>query len=70
MSSNSERHLPVITNIATRKNRRDGATVSSRVLAMSDVVGRQLFYNAAAPPPGDVSSKKMRRKAISTDSKL
>ncbi|KAJ5587212.1 uncharacterized protein N7459_002977 [Penicillium hispanicum] len=52
------------------KNRRDGATVSSRVLTMSDVVGRQLFHNAAAPAPADVSSKQMRRKAIGTDSKL
>ncbi|CAI7641085.1 unnamed protein product [Penicillium pancosmium] len=52
------------------KNRRDGATVSSRVLTMSDIVGRQLFYNAAAPAPADVSSRQMRRKAITTDSKL
>ncbi|KAJ5746199.1 hypothetical protein N7520_011381 [Penicillium odoratum] len=52
------------------KNRRDGATVSSRVLKMSDVVGRQLFLNASAPAPTDISSKQMRRKAIGTDSKL
>ncbi|KAJ5939318.1 hypothetical protein N7466_002452 [Penicillium verhagenii] len=52
------------------KNRRDGATVSSRVLTMSDLVGRQLFQNAAAPAPTDISSKQMRRKAIATDSKL
>ncbi|KAJ5946840.1 hypothetical protein N7454_003679 [Penicillium verhagenii] len=52
------------------KNRRDGATVSSRVLTMSDIVGRQLFQNAAAPAPTDISSKQMRRKAIATDSKL
>ncbi|KAJ5599743.1 hypothetical protein VI817_000877 [Penicillium citrinum] len=52
------------------KNRRDGATVSSRVLTMSDIVGRQLFYNAAAPAPAGVSSRQMRRKAIATDSKL
>lgn len=52
------------------KNRRDGATVSSRVLTMSDIVGRQLFYNATAPEAADVSSKQMRRKAIGTDSKL
>ncbi|KAJ5098300.1 hypothetical protein N7532_005301 [Penicillium argentinense] len=52
------------------KNRRDGATVSSRVLTMSDIVGRQLFYNAAAPPPAGVSSRQMRRKAIGTDAKL
>ncbi|KAJ6005756.1 hypothetical protein N7451_003700 [Penicillium sp. IBT 35674x] len=52
------------------KNRRDGATVSSRVLTMSDIVGRQLFQKAAAPAPTDISSKQMRRKAIGTDSKL
>ncbi|KAJ5636303.1 uncharacterized protein N7484_009616 [Penicillium longicatenatum] len=52
------------------KNRRDGATVSSRVLKMSDLVGRQLFQNAAAPAPTDISSKQMRRKAIGADSKL
>ncbi|EPS32641.1 hypothetical protein PDE_07601 [Penicillium oxalicum 114-2] len=52
------------------KNRRDGATVSSRVLTMSDRVGRQLFFTAAAPAPVDVSSRQMRRKAIGTDSKL
>jgi hypothetical protein len=37
---------------------------------MSDVVGRQLFFNAAAPAPADVSSRQMRRKAIGTESKL
>lgn len=52
------------------KNRRDGATVSSRVLTMSDLVGRQLFTGTAAPAPGDVSSRQMRRKAIATGSKL
>ncbi|KAJ6102440.1 hypothetical protein N7486_004867 [Penicillium sp. IBT 16267x] len=52
------------------KNRRDGATVSSRVLTMSDIVGRKLFQNAAAPAPTDISSKQMRRKAIGTDSRL
>ena len=52
------------------KNRRDGATVSSRVLTMSDIVGRKLFQNAAAPVPADVSSRKMRRNAIGTEAKL
>ncbi|KAJ5298358.1 uncharacterized protein N7443_006478 [Penicillium atrosanguineum] len=52
------------------KNRRDGATVSSRVLTMSDNVGRELFYSAAAPAPADVVSKQRRRQAIATDSKL
>ncbi|KAJ6139462.1 hypothetical protein N7471_005948 [Penicillium samsonianum] len=52
------------------KNRRDGATVSSRVLGMSDLVGRKLFQNAAAPVPADVSSRQMRRNAIGTEAKL
>lgn len=52
------------------KNRRDGATVSSRVLTMSDLVGRKLFQNAAAPVPADVSSRQMRRNAIGTEAKL
>ncbi|KAI9928371.1 hypothetical protein ASPWEDRAFT_50421 [Aspergillus wentii DTO 134E9] len=58
------------------KNRRDGATVSSRVLTMSDFVGRELFYSSSSTVPAssagdlDVSTKQMRRKAIATDSKL
>ncbi|KAG0157385.1 hypothetical protein PDIDSM_4570 [Penicillium digitatum] len=52
------------------KNRRDGATVSTRVLTMSDIVGRKLFQNAAAPVPVDVSSRQMRRNAIGTEAKL
>ncbi|KGO63838.1 Glycerol-3-phosphate O-acyltransferase [Penicillium italicum] len=52
------------------KNRRDGATVSSRVLTMSDLVGRKLFQNAAAPVPADISSRQMRRNAIGTEAKL
>lgn len=60
----------LFTNPSNSKNRRDGATVSSRVLAMSDVVGAQLFYSVAAPAPGDISSKQRRRQAIGTDSKL
>ncbi|PWY84837.1 putative acyltransferase [Aspergillus heteromorphus CBS 117.55] len=49
------------------KNRRDGATVSSRVMRMSDLVGRKLFEDAASPSPVeevDVSMRQMRRKAI------
>ncbi|KAJ5120540.1 uncharacterized protein N7515_009928 [Penicillium bovifimosum] len=52
------------------KNRRDGATVSSRVLTMSDAVGRKLFQSAAAPVPDDVSSPQMRRNVIGTEAKL
>ena len=56
-----------------RKNRRDGVTVSSRVMAMSEVVGRRLFENATSPNPSedaDVSTRQMRRKDITTGSKL
>lgn len=60
----------ILADFFYSKNRRDGATVSSRVLTMSDVVGRQLFYNAATPAPAGVSSKQKRRQAIATDSKL
>ncbi|PWY95897.1 putative acyltransferase [Aspergillus sclerotioniger CBS 115572] len=55
------------------KNRRDGATVSSRVLHMSDVVGRKLFEDASSRSPAeevDVSIRQMRRKAITPSSKL
>ncbi|KAE8146530.1 acyltransferase [Aspergillus avenaceus] len=55
------------------KNRRDGATVSSRVLTMTDLVGQTLF--ASAPNPDledsvDVSARQQRRQDISTRSKL
>ncbi|RJE18203.1 acyltransferase [Aspergillus sclerotialis] len=56
------------------KNRRDGATVSTRVLTMSDIVGRSLFASATSTEPAtgdiDVSTRKMRRKDISTASRL
>jgi hypothetical protein len=34
------------------------------ILTMSDMVGRKLFQNAAAPVPADVTSRQMRRNAI------
>jgi len=37
------------------KNRRDGATVSNRVLVLADRIGRQLFDNAAARVDADLS---------------
>lgn len=57
----------------SRKNRRDGATVSTRVLAMSDVIGQRLFDSAVSSNAAgavDVSARKMRRKDISTSSRL
>lgn len=56
------------------KNRRDGATVSTRVLVLADKVGRQLFENAATK--GDAamdvttSPKKRRRKDMQTKARL
>ncbi|OGM42109.1 acyltransferase [Aspergillus bombycis] len=55
------------------KNRRDGATVSSRVLIMTDLVGRKLFESAASPDledSVDVSARQQRRKDITPSSKL
>ena len=55
------------------KNRRDGATVSTRVLVLADKVGRQLLESAAAS--GDAAAiettpKKRRRKEIETKARL
>ncbi|PYI28490.1 acyltransferase [Aspergillus indologenus CBS 114.80] len=56
------------------KNRRDGATVSSRVMRMSDLVGRRLLADATAgPTPADevdFSVQQVRRKAIAPTAKL
>lgn len=57
------------------KNRRDGATVSTRVLVLADKVGRQLFESAAATL-GDAamdaakSPKKRRRKEMQSKARL
>ncbi|EEH40272.2 hypothetical protein PAAG_02327 [Paracoccidioides lutzii Pb01] len=58
------------------KNRRDGATVSSRVLTMTDAVGRGVFEVAAATESAalseelDVSTRHPRRTALGASSKL
>ena len=56
------------------KNRRDGATVKTRVVDLVDLVGKQLFDAAAAQrehPSGDfASSKKRRRKIVQPQAKL
>lgn len=56
------------------KNRRDGATVSTRVLVLADKVGRQLFESAAAPGDAAIdtmrSPKKQRRKETQIKSRL
>ncbi|EGE83245.2 acetyltransferase [Blastomyces dermatitidis ATCC 18188] len=56
------------------KNRRDGATVSSRVLTMTDSVGREVFKVAAAAEESaeevDVSTKQRRRTPLGSSAKL
>ena len=55
------------------KNRRDGATVSTRVLVLADKVGRQLFEDAAISGdtvPVEAMPRKKRRKEIQTKAKL
>ncbi|QSS53659.1 male sterility protein [Histoplasma capsulatum var. duboisii H88] len=57
------------------KNRRDGATVSSRVLTMTDAVGREVFKVASAAEESsaenlDMSTKQLRRTALGASSKL
>ena len=56
------------------KNRRDGATVSTRVLALADKVGKQLFETAKVPGMDaagvNSSSRKRRRKEIQTRARL
>ncbi|PGH05547.1 hypothetical protein GX51_02886 [Blastomyces parvus] len=56
------------------KNRRDGATVSSRVLTMTDAVGREVFKVAAAAAESadevDVSTKQRRRTPMGSSAKL
>ena len=56
------------------KNRRDGATVSTRVLVLADKIGRQLFESATAK--GDTgmdassSATKRRRRDVQTKARL
>lgn len=56
------------------KNRRDGATVSTRVLVLADKVGRGLFENAASSgktgPSENIVPKRRRHKEIGTKAKL
>jgi hypothetical protein len=55
------------------KNRRDGATVSTRVLALANKVGRELFPKAAianVPPVLDDPHKKRRQKSIDSRARL
>ena len=55
------------------KNRRDGATVSTRVLVLADKVGRQLFEDAAISGETvqmETTPRKKRRKEIQTKARL
>lgn len=74
-----ERNMLELTSSASNphsKNRRDNATVSTRVLALSDKVGRDLFTRATTdgdPTPAGktaASVRKRRRKEIQTRAKL
>ena len=58
--------------MAHSKNRRDGATVSTRVLALADQVGRELHASAAIPGSAErsISPHKRRRKEIRTKARL
>ena len=56
------------------KNRRDGATVSTRVLVLADKIGRQLFESAAAQSDAATeamkNSTKRRRKDVQVKARL
>lgn len=55
------------------KNRRDGATVSSRVLKLADMVGRDMFATAATPnaqPVAESAQPRKRRKRIEMRARL
>jgi len=57
------------------KNRRDGATVSTRVLSLADQAGRELFATADAGANGAAeggmeSRERRRRKEVSTVARL
>ncbi|MCJ1318875.1 hypothetical protein MMC15_004207 [Xylographa vitiligo] len=57
------------------KNRRDGATVSTRVLALADKAGHELYMNASIDAIGSVSKdvespSKRRRKEIQSKARL
>lgn len=43
------------------KNRRDGATVSTRVLRLADLVGKELFETAVVPGEGEILEGQRRR---------
>ncbi|KAK8105079.1 acyltransferase [Apiospora kogelbergensis] len=45
------------------KNRRDGATVSTRVLRLSDLLGRRLFAEATTAPDGSKKLSKLSEEA-------
>lgn len=65
-------YLLIEVFISRSKNRRDGATVSTRVLALADKVGRELYASAAIMGNAEVSSSanKRRRKEIRTKARL
>lgn len=52
------------------KNRRDGATVSTRVLALANKVGRELFANAAMTDATPDPQRNTRQKSIDSKARL
>ncbi len=52
------------------KNRRDGATVRTRVLGLADVVGRALWDDASEQVNGVGNGKSKRRRGLGETARL
>ncbi|KAL8643522.1 MAG: hypothetical protein Q9226_008312 [Calogaya cf. arnoldii] len=52
------------------KNRRDGATVSTRVLRLADLVGKELFETAVVPGDGEILEDQRRRARRKQEARL
>ncbi|CAO1601433.1 hypothetical protein XANCAGTX0491_005095 [Xanthoria calcicola] len=52
------------------KNRRDGATVSTRVLRLADLVGKELFETAVVPGEGEILEDQRRRARRKQEARL
>lgn len=52
------------------KNRRDGATVSTRVLRLADLVGKELFATAVVPGDGEILEDQRRRARRKQEARL
>lgn len=59
--------------VSSRKNRRDGATVATRVLSLAEKLGREMFADATRPSVregADVPPKKRRRSSLQAKPRL